>query len=66
MPMCMSCSMSCIPKPGCGSMTDFERRRAQAWALEYERENGRIYCEQRLQNVEEREDAPTRPGLDGI
>lgn len=39
----------------------FERRRAQAWALEYERENGRIFCEQRLENVAEREAAPTRP-----
>ena len=40
---------------------NFERRRAQAWALEYERERGHIYCEQRLLNPAEREDAPTRP-----
>jgi hypothetical protein len=49
------------PENGLRLNDDFERRHAQAWALEYERENGRIYCEQRLQNVEEREDAPTRP-----
>ena len=49
------------PETGLRLDDNFERRRAQAWALDYERENGRIYCEQRLQNVEEREDAPTRP-----
>ncbi len=49
------------PETGLRLNDDFERRRAQAWALDYEREQGRIYCEQRLQNVEEREDAPTRP-----
>ena len=32
-----------------------ERRRAQKWALAYEQEQGRIYCEQRLKNPEERE-----------
>jgi hypothetical protein len=49
------------PETGLQLNDDFERRRAQSWALEYERENGRIYCEQRLKNPEEREDAPTRP-----
>jgi relaxase-like protein len=49
------------PETGLHLDDGLERRRAQAWALEYERENGRIYCEQRLKNVEEREDAPTRP-----
>jgi Relaxase/Mobilisation nuclease domain len=49
------------PETGLQLNDDFERRRAQAWALEYERENGRIYCEQRLKNAEEREDSPTRP-----
>jgi hypothetical protein len=38
----------------------FEQRRAQAWALEYEKEQGRIYCEQRLKNANEREDSPSR------
>jgi hypothetical protein len=38
----------------------FERRRAQAWALAYEREQGRIYCDQRLKEPAERESAPPR------
>jgi hypothetical protein len=33
----------------------YEQCRAQAWALEYEREQGRIHCEQRLQNEQDRE-----------
>ncbi len=49
------------PETGLRLDDNFERRRAQAWALEYEKENGRVYCEQRLKNPEEREDAPTRP-----
>ncbi len=48
------------PETGLHLDDGFERRRAQAWALEYEREQGRIYCEQRLKNPEEREDAPPR------
>lgn len=38
-----------------------ERRRSSDWAREYEREQGRIYCTQRLDPVEEREPSPTRP-----
>jgi hypothetical protein len=49
------------PETGLQLNDDFERRRAQSWALEYEQEQGRIYCEQRLKNPEEREDSPTRP-----
>lgn len=49
------------PETGLKLNDSFEQRRAQAWALEYERENGRIYCEQRLLDPEQREDAPTRP-----
>lgn len=49
------------PETGLRLDDDFERRRAQAWALEYEQEQGRVYCEQRLKDPEEREDAPTRP-----
>jgi hypothetical protein len=49
------------PETGLHLDDSFERRRAQAWALGYERENGRIFCEQRLENVAEREEAPTRP-----
>lgn len=37
-----------------------ERRRAQAWALEYEREQGKIHCEQRTLPPEEREPSPPR------
>ena len=39
----------------------FERRRAQAWALSYEQEQGKIFCEQRLKPVAEREESPPRP-----
>jgi hypothetical protein len=48
------------PETGLRLNDDFERRRAQAWALEYEREQGRIYCDQRLKRPEERENAPPR------
>jgi Relaxase/Mobilisation nuclease domain len=48
------------PETGLRLNDDFERRRAQAWALEYERAQGRIYCEQRLKNPEERESSPPR------
>lgn len=48
------------PETGLRLDDNFERRRAQAWALDYEREQGRIFCEQRLKSPEEREDAPTR------
>lgn len=49
------------PETGLRLDDDFERRRAQAWALAYEREQGRVYCEQRLKDPGEREEAPTRP-----
>ena len=49
------------PETGLRLDESFERRHAQAWALNYEKENGRIYCEQRLLNASEREDSPTRP-----
>jgi relaxase-like protein len=49
------------PERGLRLDDNFERRRAQQWALEYERENGRIYCEERLKLPEEREPSPTRP-----
>ena len=48
------------PETGLRLDDNFERRRAQAWALEYERENNRIYCEQRLQDPAAREQAPPR------
>jgi hypothetical protein len=54
--------LNCIhPETGRCLNDSFEQRRAQAWALNYEKENGRIYCEQRLLNADEREDSPTRP-----
>jgi hypothetical protein len=43
------------PETGLWLDDDFEHRRAQVWALGYEREQGRIHCEQRLQNQQERE-----------
>ena len=49
------------PETGLRLDDNFERRRAQAWALEYELANERVYCEQRLKNPAEREDALTRP-----
>ncbi len=49
------------PETGLRLDDNFERRRAQAWAADYERSQGRIYCEQRQLAPEEREDAPTRP-----
>lgn len=49
------------PETGLKLDDNFEKRRAQAWALDYEREQGRIHCAQRLDNAAAREDAPTRP-----
>jgi hypothetical protein len=48
------------PETGLRLNDDFERRRAQAWALEYERAQDRIHCEQRLKSLEEREAAMPR------
>jgi len=48
------------PETGLRLDDNFDKKRAQAWAKEYENENG-IYCEQRLKNADEREDGPTRP-----
>jgi MobA/VirD2-like, nuclease domain len=48
------------PETGLRLNDDFERRRAQAWALDYERQQGHIHCEQRLGNVEDREKAMPR------
>lgn len=38
----------------------FERRRAQKWALGYEQARGKIFCEERLKPVAEREPSPPR------
>jgi Relaxase/Mobilisation nuclease domain len=48
------------PETGKCLSDSFEQRRAQAWALDYEREQGRIHCEQRLMNVGQREKSPPR------
>ncbi len=48
------------PETGLRLDDNFDHRRAQAWALKYEQEQGRVYCEQRLKNPEERENAPPR------
>jgi Relaxase/Mobilisation nuclease domain len=48
------------PETGLRLNDGFEWRRAQAWALNYEREQSRIYCEERLKRPAERENAPPR------
>lgn len=48
------------PIDGRSLNTGYERVRASNWALEYERSQFRIHCEQRLKPYEEREEAPTR------
>jgi hypothetical protein len=48
------------PETGLRLDDGFEQRRAQAWALGYEREQGKVYCEQRLNNVEDREKSMPR------
>jgi MobA/VirD2-like, nuclease domain len=49
------------PETGLRLDDGFERRRAQAWALDYEREQGNIRCANRLNNICDRDEAPTRP-----
>ena len=48
------------PETGLRLSEDFEKRRAQRWALEYEREHG-LHCEQRLKAERDREASATRP-----
>jgi len=48
------------PETGLALDDSFERRRAQVWALQYEREQGQIRCEQRLKDANAREDAMPR------
>ncbi|MDX1922435.1 MAG: relaxase/mobilization nuclease domain-containing protein [Alphaproteobacteria bacterium] len=38
----------------------FERRRAQAWALAYEQDHGKIFCEERIKPAAEREASAPR------
>jgi hypothetical protein len=54
------CMLNAVhPETGLRLKDSFEQRRAQEWALQYEREHG-IYCEQRLENPVERERNPPR------
>lgn len=48
------------PETGLKLDDSHERRRAERWGLEYERENGEVLCKQRLLDPEDREPAPTR------
>jgi hypothetical protein len=48
------------PETGRALNASFERRWAQRWALDYERQNGRIFCEERLKPEEERAASPNR------
>jgi hypothetical protein len=48
------------PETGLKLDDGFERRRAQAWALEYEREHGKIFCEERLKPAAERQASEPR------
>jgi hypothetical protein len=48
------------PETGRALDASFEKRRAQAWALAYEREHELIFCEQRLKPAEERTPSATR------
>jgi Relaxase/Mobilisation nuclease domain len=43
------------PETGLRFNDDFEWVRAQEWALQYERQHGKIYCEERLKNSKDRE-----------
>ena len=49
------------PDTGLHLDDNFDKRRAQKWALGYEQENGAVHCPQRLKDMAEREEAPTRP-----
>jgi len=48
------------PETGRALNTSFEKRRAQEWAADYEREHGVIFCDERLKPLAERTPSPTR------
>jgi hypothetical protein len=48
------------PETGLKLDENFEYRRAQAWALEYERAQDHVYCEERLKSAADREKAMPR------
>lgn len=49
------------PETGLKLNDSFERRRAQEWALAYEREMGKVFCLERQKPIAEREASPPRP-----
>ncbi|MCP3439803.1 relaxase/mobilization nuclease domain-containing protein [Bradyrhizobium sp. CCGUVB14] len=51
---------SVSPEDGRAIRTAHDWRKTEAFALQYEQEQGRIYCEQRLVNKEQRQPTPTR------
>lgn len=48
------------PETGVKLDDGLERRRAQEWALAYEREHGKVFCEERLKDPADREQSPPR------
>jgi relaxase-like protein len=59
------CHLHCMlnvvhPETGLKLDDGLEKRRMAQWALAYEREQGRIFCEQRLMEPEDRVPSPTR------
>jgi len=48
------------PETGRALNSTFERRRAQEWAKQYERDHEAVFCEERLKPVEERDQSPNR------
>ena len=48
------------PEHGTRLNDGFERRRAQQWALGYEQQRGKIFCEERLKPLADREASPPR------
>jgi len=49
------------PATGLKLDAGFERVRAQNWALAYEQERGKVFCEERLKPIAEREASEPRP-----
>lgn len=60
------------PERGTRLNDSYERRRAQGWALDYERAHGQVWCAERLKPVAERAPSPPRnvwqqlQAIDGI
>jgi hypothetical protein len=54
------------PETGLKLDDSFERRRSQEWALAYEHEHGKIFCEERLVPAEDREASPPRNAWEAL